>query len=130
MADFSRLAGPIATMVLADLGADVVKVEQPGVGDETRTWGPPGGGRRRRNQHLLPEREPQQAQHRPGPTGPQRPGVARRIALGADVVVDNFRVGTMAQFGLDRDSLAVEHPSVITCSVTASAVGGGGRLAG
>ncbi|MED5393506.1 MAG: CoA transferase, partial [Actinomycetota bacterium] len=119
-------------MVLADLGADVVKVEQPGVGDETRTWGPPWWGdgddatstyylsvNRNKRSIALDLRDPNDL------------AVARRIALGADVVVDNFRVGTMAQLGLDRDSLAVEHPSVITCSVTGFGSGGeGAALAG
>ncbi len=133
VADFSRvLAGPIATMVLADLGAEVVKVEQPGVGDETRTWGPPWWGdgdqatstyylsvNRNKRSIALDLRDPEDL------------AVARRIALGADVVVDNFRVGTMARFGLDRDSLAAEHPGVITCSVTGfGSEGEGATLAG
>ena len=133
VADFSRvLAGPIATMVLADLGADVVKVEQPGVGDETRTWGPPWWGNgdeatstyylsvnRNKRSIALDLRDPDDL------------AVARRIALGADVVVDNFRVGTMARFGLDRDSLAAEHPGVVTCSVTGfGSEGEGATLAG
>ena len=133
VADFSRvLAGPMATMVLADLGADVVKVEQPGVGDETRTWGPPWWGdgdqatstyylglNRNKRSIALDLRDPDDL------------SVARRIALGADVVVDNFRVGTMARFGLDRDSLSGEHPGVITCSVTGfGSEGDGATLAG
>ena len=133
VADFSRvLAGPMATMVLADLGADVVKVEQPGAGDETRTWGPPWWGdgdeatstyylglNRNKRSIALDLRDPADL------------AVAHRIALGADVVVDNFRVGTMARFGLDRDSLAAEHPGVITCSVTGfGSEGEGATLAG
>jgi crotonobetainyl-CoA:carnitine CoA-transferase CaiB-like acyl-CoA transferase len=108
IADFSRvLAGPLATMVLGDLGADVIKVEQPGVGDDTRTWGPPwwddGDGatstyyltlNRNKRSIALDLRMPDDL------------AVARRIAIGADVVVDNFRSGTMARFGLDRDSRA------------------------
>jgi len=133
IADFSRvLAGPLATMVLGDLGADVIKVEQPGVGDDTRTWGPPwwddGDGatstyyltlNRNKRSIALDLRMPDDL------------AVARRIAIGADVVVDNFRSGTMAGFGLDRDSLATEHPGVITCSVTGfGSTGAGGDLAG
>ena len=133
VADFSRvLAGPMATMVLADLGADVVKVEQPGVGDETRTWGPPWWGdgeeaastyylglNRNKRSIALDLRDPDDLD------------VASRIALGADVVVDNFRVGTMARFGLDRDSLAERRPDLITCSVTGfGSTGKGAELAG
>ena len=133
IADFSRvLAGPLATMVLGDLGADVVKVEQPGVGDDTRTWGPPwwddGDGptstyfltlNRNKRSIALDLRRPDDL------------AVARRIALGSDVVVDNFRPGTMGRFGLDRESLAAEQPSIITCSVTGfGSSGPGGDLAG
>ncbi|MDG2427518.1 MAG: CoA transferase [Acidimicrobiales bacterium] len=133
VADFSRvLAGPMATMVLADLGADVIKIEQPGVGDETRTWGPPWWGEgdeatstyylalnRNKRSIALDLRDSNDV------------AVARRIALGADVVVDNFRVGTMARFGLDRNSLAVEQPRLITCSVTGfGSEGEGAMLAG
>jgi len=119
-------------MVLADLGADVVKVEQPGVGDETRTWGPPWWGdgdeatstyylglNRNKRSIALDLRDPEDL------------AVARRLALGADVVVDNFRVGTMARFGLDRASLTSENPAVITCSVTGfGSEGEGASLAG
>ena len=133
IADFSRvLAGPLATMVLGDLGADVVKVEQPGVGDDTRTWGPPwwddGDGptstyfltlNRNKRSIALDLRRPDDL------------AVARRIALGADVVVDNFRPGTMGRFDLDRESLAAEQPSIITCSITGfGSSGPGGDLAG
>ena len=133
IADFSRvLAGPLAAMVLGDLGADVVKVEQPGVGDDTRTWGPPwwddGDGatstyyltlNRNKRSIALDLRQADDL------------AVARLIALGADVVVDNFRPGTMARFGLDRESLAAVHPGVITCSVTGfGSTGAGADLAG
>lgn len=133
IADFSRvLAGPMATMVLGDLGADVVKVEQPGVGDETRTWGPPWWGEgdaatstyylglnRNKRSIALDLRNAEDL------------AVARRIALDADVVVDNFRVGTMERFGLDRESLATERPDLVTCSITGfGSTGAGARLAG
>ena len=133
IADFSRvLAGPLATMVLGDLGADIVKVEQPGTGDDTRTWGPPwwesngattstyylGLNRNKRSLALDLCDEADLA-------------VARRLCLGADVVVENFRVGTMARFGLDRDSLAAERPDLITCSITGfGSTGEGADLAG
>ena len=133
VADFSRvLAGPLATMVLGDLGADVIKVEQPGVGDDTRTWGPPwwdDGDGPTSTYYLTLNRNKRSIALDLGQ--PDDLAVARRIALGADVVVDNFRPGTMARFGLDRGSLAAEHPGVITCSVTGfGSTGPGSELAG
>ena len=133
VADFSRvLAGPLATMVLGDLGADVIKVEQPGVGDDTRTWGPPwwdDGDGPTSTYYLTVNRNKRSVALDLGQ--PDDLAVARRIALGADVVVDNFRPGTMARFGLDRGSLAAEHPGVITCSVTGfGSTGPGSELAG
>ena len=117
VADFSRvLAGPLATMLLADLGADVVKIERPESGDDTRGWGPPfvGGdaayflslNRNKRSVTLdLSSDEGRSA--------------ARRLALASDVVVENFRPGLMERFGLDHASLAAEHPGLVYCSLTA-----------
>lgn len=117
MADFSRvLAGPLCTMVLADLGADVVKVERPGTGDETRGWGPPFVGddaayflsvnRNKRSVALdLSTEEGRRA--------------ARALALRSDVLVENFRPGRMERFGLGYDDLRHEHPGLVYCSITA-----------
>lgn len=117
VADFTRvLAGPLATMLLADLGADVVKVERPETGDDTRAWGPPfvGGdaayflalNRNKRSVVLdLATHEGRDA--------------ARRLALAYDVVVENFRPGLMARYGLDHDTLAAERPELVYCSLTA-----------
>lgn len=117
VADFSRvLAGPLATMLLADLGADVVKVERPESGDDTRGWGPPFLGedaayflslnRNKRSVVLdLATREGRSA--------------ARRLALSSDVLVENFRPGLMARFGLDEPSLRAERPGLVYCSLTA-----------
>src|ERR1043166_5849933 len=96
--DLSRvLAGPYCTMLLADLGADVVKVERPGEGDETRTWGPPYAGgeaayflsvnRSKRSVALDLSR-------------PEGRDLARRLARASDVVVENFRAGTAERLGL------------------------------
>ena len=117
VADFSRvLAGPLATMLLGDLGADVVKVERPGTGDDTRGWGPPFVGddaayflslnRNKRSVALDLGTED-------GRTA------ARRLALASDVVVENFRPGLMERFGLDHASLSAEHPGLVYCSLTA-----------
>lgn len=112
IADFSRvLAGPYATMLLADLGATVVKVERLGSGDDTRAWGPPYVGDDatyflglNRNKHLvsLDLGDP----------------AARELAESADVVVENFRPGTMARHGLDYATLAAANPKLVYCSIT------------
>jgi crotonobetainyl-CoA:carnitine CoA-transferase CaiB-like acyl-CoA transferase len=125
VADFSRvLAGPLCTMTLADLGADVVKVERPGSGDDTRQWGPPfveegstyylGLNRNKRSLVLDLDDDADVA-------------LARRLAARADVVVESFRPGLMARWGLDHDSVAAVNPGVITCSI--SAFGSGERAA-
>jgi len=114
--DLSRvLAGPYCTMLLADLGADVVKVERPGRGDDTRAWGPPYAGgeaayflsinRGKRSVALdLARAEGQE--------------VARRLARSADVVVENFRAGTAERLGVDYERLAQERPGLVYCSIT------------
>ena len=127
--DFSRvLAGPLATMILGDLGADVIKIEHPARGDDTRAWGPPfhegdstyylGLNRNKRGIALDLKEEGDRAE-------------ARRLCLSADVVVDNFRPGTMAAWRLDHPSLAAERPDIISCSITGfGSTGPGSALAG
>ena len=118
VADFSRvLAGPYATMLLGDLGADVVKVERPGTGDDTRSWGPPWRGddatyylglnRNKRSVAL-------------DLTDPADRELARTLTMRADVIVESFRPGLMASWGLDGDTLrAGGNPGLVSCSVTA-----------
>jgi crotonobetainyl-CoA:carnitine CoA-transferase CaiB-like acyl-CoA transferase len=127
--DFSRiLAGPFATMMLADLGADVIKVERPGTGDETRSWGPPFDAQGRatyfqsvnRNKHsvvldLTDEHDLDRA---------------RSLAGAADVVVENFRPGVMDKLGLGYDALAAENSGLIFCSITGFGAGAGAELPG
>ena len=117
VADFSRvLAGPLATMLLADLGADVIKVERPDTGDDTRAWGPPFIGEDAAYFLSLNRNKRSVALDLQTSEGA---AAARRIALSADVVIENFRPGLMARFGLDHDSLAAERPDLVTCSLIA-----------
>lgn len=115
--DFSRvLAGPLATMVLGDLGAEVTKVERPGVGDDTRSWGPPYDTTGEATYfEALNRNKSSIALDLSDPAGLAE---ARRLALGADVVVENFRPGLMARFGLDYEALSAENPGLVYCSVT------------
>jgi len=117
VADLSRvLAGPLATMLLADLGADVIKIERPDTGDDTRAWGPPFVGEDAAYFLSLNRNKRSVALDLGTPEGA---AAARRIALSADVVVENFRPGLMARFGLDHATLAAERPDLITCSLVA-----------
>ncbi|WP_431966012.1 CaiB/BaiF CoA transferase family protein [Nocardia sp. bgisy134] len=127
--DFSRiLAGPFATMQLADLGATVTKVERPGTGDDTRTWKPPHDDRGQATYF--------QAVNRNKSTivldlsDPADRARAREMAVTADVVVENFRPGLMADFGLDYDQLQPENPGLIYCSITGFGRGPGAGLPG
>jgi crotonobetainyl-CoA:carnitine CoA-transferase CaiB-like acyl-CoA transferase len=117
VADFSRvLAGPLCTQTLGDLGADVVKVERPGAGDDTRTWGPPWvehgatyylGLNRNKRSITLDLADPGDAQ------------LARRLAERADVVVESFRPGTIDRLGLGYEAVAESNPRVVYCSISA-----------
>ncbi|MFE4952111.1 CaiB/BaiF CoA transferase family protein [Leifsonia sp. NPDC056665] len=116
VADFSRvLAGPYATMTLADFGADVVKIESP-AGDDTRSWRPPVdeagestyfGAVNRNKRSVVCDL-----------ATPEGLAAARALAETADVVVENFRPGVMERFGLDEDSLRPANPGLIYCSIT------------
>ena len=121
--DLSRvLAGPWCTQTLADLGADVIKVERPGSGDDTRGWGPPflkdraghdtaeaayylGTNRNKRSVTIDIAR-------------PEGQALVRRLADGCDVMVENFKVGDMARYGLDAASMRASRPRLIYCSIT------------
>ncbi|HEY6099989.1 MAG TPA: CoA transferase [Anaeromyxobacter sp.] len=117
IADFSRvLAGPLATMLLGDLGADVVKVERPDGGDDTRIWGPPFVGQDAAYFLSLNRNKRSIALDLGTPEGA---AAARRLALSADVVIENFRPGLMERFGLDHASLAAERPDLVYCSLVA-----------
>jgi crotonobetainyl-CoA:carnitine CoA-transferase CaiB-like acyl-CoA transferase len=127
--DFSRiLAGPFATMMLADLGADVVKVERPGTGDETRSWGPPFDARGRatyfqsvnRNKHSVALDLTAEADL----------ARARELARDADVVVENFRPDVMDKLGLGYEELRADNPGLVFCSITGFGSGAGAELPG
>src|SRR3954454_23329811 len=115
--DFSRvLAGPLATMVLGDLGASVLKVERPGTGDETRTWGPPYDDIGQATYFQAVNRNKQSVVLDLSDPDDQRR--ARELAAGADVIVENFRPGVMARLGLGYDELAATDPALVYCSIT------------
>lgn len=117
--DFTRvLAGPFCTMMLADLGAEVVKVESPD-GDETRQWGPPWlatAAELFSAYYLSVNRNKRSVTLDLKTRGGQR--VARDLAMQSHVVVENFRVGQMAQFGLDAATLMADHTSLVYCSIS------------
>ncbi|RDI69102.1 CaiB/BaiF CoA transferase family protein [Nocardia pseudobrasiliensis] len=128
VADFSRvLAAPYATMLMADLGATVIKVERPGGGDDTRSWGPPyvadqatyfrsvNRNKRSLTLDLGEERDRRRA---------------RELARRADVVVENFRPGTMDKFGLSYERVRAGNPGVVYCSISAFGAAEGAALPG
>ncbi|GAB3899876.1 hypothetical protein GCM10027612_60550 [Microbispora bryophytorum subsp. camponoti] len=127
VADFSRvLAGPYATMLLADMGAEVVKVEGP-KGDDTRTWTPPVRGdvstyylgvNRGKRSIALDLRDPGDAR------------VARELARRADVLVENFRPGGLAKYGLDYTAVSAANPGVVYASISGFGSGAGRDVPG
>jgi crotonobetainyl-CoA:carnitine CoA-transferase CaiB-like acyl-CoA transferase len=120
--DLSRvLAGPWAGQLLADLGADVVKVERPGSGDDTRAWGPPwlpgeDGAPGEAAYYLAANRNKRSVAI--DIATPEGQALARRLAEKADVVLENFKVGGLAQYGLDYASLQAVNPRLVYCSIT------------
>ncbi len=118
--DFSRvLAGPFCTMLLADLGADVIKIENPRGGDDTRQWGPPwsGRGETRQSAYYLSVNRNKRSVALDLKTENGRRN-ARRLALRSDVLVENFKPGVMSRFGLDYERLQAANPGLVYCSVT------------
>lgn len=132
VADFSRvLAGPYATMLLADLGADVVKVEQPGRGDDTRAWGPPwfeSDDARQASYFMSVNRNKRSvALDLKDPEGLR---LATRLAQRADVLVENFKPGGFDRLGLGYDALREQNPGLVYCSITGFGSGAGRDLPG
>ena len=120
--DLTRiLAGPWATQVLADLGAEVIKIERPGGGDDTRSWGPPDlhddTGANHGAAYFHAANRGKQSVVLDIATAEGQAAV-RALAADADVVVENFKVGGLAQYGLDYASLAQIKPDLVYCSIT------------
>ncbi|MGE3276927.1 MAG: CaiB/BaiF CoA transferase family protein [Vicinamibacterales bacterium] len=114
--DLTRvLSGPYCTMVLGDLGARVVKVEHPRRGDDTRHWGPPFVAGESTYFLSINRNKESVAVDFKSPAGR---AVVEALAARADVVVENFRPGTLAAVGLDRDTLTTRHPRLIYCSIS------------
>jgi crotonobetainyl-CoA:carnitine CoA-transferase CaiB-like acyl-CoA transferase len=114
-------------MLLADLGAEVIKVERPGIGDETRSWGPPWHGdestyflsvNRNKSSRVIDLRTPEGCRE------------ARELVAGCDVLTENFRSGTMEKFGLGWEQLKADRPDLVYCSVTGFGSGAGADLPG
>lgn len=118
--DLSRvLAGPWATQMLGDLGAEIVKIEKPGAGDDTRGWGPPWHGEgenRRAGYYLAANRNKHSVTI--DMAAPQGQALIRRLAEDSDIVVENFKLGGLRKYGLDYDSLKAINPRLIYCSIT------------
>ncbi len=121
--DLSRiLAAPWAGQILADLGAEVIKVERPGTGDDTRAWGPPflkdalGNDTQEAGYYLAVNRGKRSITVNLDSTDGQQ--IVRELALQCDIVLENYKVGALAKYGLDQASLRKINPRLIYCSVT------------
>lgn len=121
--DLSRvLAGPWAGQILADLGADVIKVERPGCGDDTRGWGPPylkqkdGTDSDTAAYYLAANRGKKSIAI--DMAQPEGAALIKKLAMESDIVIENFKTGGLAKYGLDYESLSKDHPGLIYCSIT------------
>lgn len=121
--DLSRvLAGPAAGQILADLGAEVIKIERPDRGDDTRAWGPPwlrdsaGNATSEAAYYLAANRGKKSVAI--DLAAAQGQELVRDLAATSDIVIENFRVGGLARYGLDYATLSAEHPGLIYCSIT------------
>ena len=121
--DLSRvLAGPFCAQNLADLGADVIKVERPGSGDDTRAWGPPylkdAQGKDTSESAYYISTNRNKRSIAVDLATPEGVAIVKKIASQCDVLIENFKVGGLKQYGLDYDSLKEEIPSLVYCSIT------------
>lgn len=121
--DLSRvLAGPWASQTLADLGAEVIKIERPGTGDDTRAWGPPylrdrGGNATRESSYFLSANRGKKSVTLDIGT-PDGQTIVRRLAARSDVLIENYKVGDMARYGLSYGELKQINPRLVYCSIT------------
>jgi crotonobetainyl-CoA:carnitine CoA-transferase CaiB-like acyl-CoA transferase len=121
--DLSRvLAGPWASQTLADLGAEVIKVERPGTGDDTRSWGPPyatdARGKSTRDSAYFLSTNRGKKSVAIDITDPRGQNAIRELARTSDILIENFKVGGLAKYGLDYGTLAPINPRLIYCSIT------------
>ncbi len=121
--DLSRiLAGPTCTQLLGDMGADIIKIERPGVGDDTRSWGPPfvkdgdGNNTRESAYYLCANRNKRSVAI--DMAKPEGAALIRELAQSCDIIVENFKVGGLKKYGLDYDSMKVRFPDLVYCSIT------------
>ena len=121
--DLTRiLAGPTMTQTLGDFGADIIKVERPGAGDDTRAWGPPyvvgndGTPTTESAYYLAANRNKRSIAI--DMASAEGAALIRRLARHCDVLVENFKVGGLKKYGLDYEALAGEHPGLVYCSIT------------
>jgi len=127
--DFSRvLAGPLSTMLLGDLGATVLKVERPQAGDDTRAWGPPYAADGQASYFHAVNRNKRSVAA--DLRDPADVAALRALAREADVLVENFRPGTLDRLGLGDADLRPANPGLVFCSVTGFGAGGGAALPG
>jgi crotonobetainyl-CoA:carnitine CoA-transferase CaiB-like acyl-CoA transferase len=128
VADFSRvLAGPLATMTLADLGARVIKIERPGTGDDTRAWNPPSSSTGATYFESVNRNKESVCWDLTDPTDLAQ---ARRLAEQADVVVENFKPGGLAALGLGYEELSAINPGLVYASISGFGDTGGAHLPG
>ena len=121
--DLSRvLAAPWCSQVLADLGAEVIKIERPGTGDDTRAWGPPwvkdAAGRNTGEAAYFMCANRGKQSVTVDIAKPEGQEIVRKLALQSDILIENYKVGGLAQYGLDYATLSALHPRLIYCSVT------------
>ena len=115
--DLSRvLAGPLAGMILGDFGADVIKIERPGAGDETRGWGPPFDDRGESAYYLSVNRN--KVSVAADLTDEADQALLRTLIAEADVVLENFRPGTLERYGLGATAMLAQHPRLLWCTIT------------
>lgn len=115
--DLSRvLAGPLAGMILGDLGADIIKIERPGVGDDTRGWGPPFDSRGESAYYLAANRN--KVSVAADFARPEDHALILRLMREADVVIENFRAGTLEKKGLGPEAMLAANPRLVWCTVT------------